>query len=124
MDKLKSSWEFLMGMITIDITFLKFTEGIYDENWDEGAATYPEYTLPSRVKFELTSRDIESLGENLLLDAIAIIRKKDLDALVLDLASQDRFRILDKLYRITKVRPIIIAGEHLGYEVGLREVMP
>lgn len=123
MQDLKTTWEDLINLVSMTITIQKFQEGSYDEDWDEGTKQYTEHTIQARVKYEITERDIESLGEDLLLDAIIFIRNKDLNALGITLASQDRFKVNTVDYRITKLKPHIVAGQDVGFVIGVREVM-
>jgi hypothetical protein len=120
MERLRQTWETLMNIVATDIILKKFTESNYDESWDEGKATYYEYEIPARVRFNLAERDFTELGENLKLDAVIIIRKQDLDALNIEIAPQDRFLINTQTYRITKIKPVMVAGALLGYEIGVQ----
>ena len=122
MNKLKQAWDDLTAFVSITITLQKFTEDSYDETWDEGKATFPEYGIAARVKYDLSERDIELLGENLLLDAVVTIRDVDLAALSTDVESQDRFVITAKTYCITKIMSRIVKGEKTGYVIGVKEV--
>lgn len=123
MEKLKDTWEDLVNLVKMTVILMKFAEDSYDETWDEGKGEFPEHSISARVKYDLSDRDIEQLGDNMLLDAVILIRKKDLDALNLDIATQDHFKIENKVYRITKLRPKIIAGQNVGYEIGIKEII-
>jgi len=121
LEKLPDTWESLITLVSQTITLRKFSEGSYDEDWDEGAGQGTSYTIQARVKYDLTEREITELGENMLLDAVVVIRMTDLEAQSLDVASQDRFVIALKSFRITKFRSVVIAGVKVGYEIGVRE---
>ena len=123
MEDLKTTWEDLMNLVSISITLRKFQEGAYDEDWDEGEKQYTEYTINARVKYELTERDITLLGEDMFLDAIIVIRKKDLDTQSLTIDSKDRFKVNTVDYRITKFKSHIVGGQDVGFIIGVREVM-
>lgn len=123
MNKLKDSWQSLMSLVSTQIILLKFTEGDYNEDWDEGKKLYDEYPLPARIKYEMSQREFEELGEAMLLDAILIIRQKDLDEQTLDITSKDHFKISDKEYRITKFQLVVIASEKLGFKIGIKEIL-
>jgi len=123
MQDLKLTWEDLINAVSLIITLKKFSEGTYNEDWDEGARNYTEYSIDARVKYELSEREIESLGENMQLDAIVFIRNKDLDAKGITLVPQDRFNINAVDYRITKMQSKIVAGQDVGFILGVREVM-
>ncbi len=123
MEDLKTTWEDLINLVSMTITLRKFQEGEYDEDWDEGEKEHTEYSIIARVKYELTERDLELLGEDMLLDAVIVIRKKDLDAQSLTVTSKDRFKINTVNYRITKLKPHIVGGQQVGYIMGVREVM-
>ena len=123
MENLKTTWEDLINLVSMSITLCKFQEGEYDEDWDEGTKQYTEYSINARVKYELTERDIELLGEDMFLDAIIILRKKDIDAQSLTVNSKDRFKVNTVDYRITKLKPHIVGGQDVGYIIGVREVM-
>jgi len=124
MDKLKTTWQDLINLVSTSITLRKFAENSYDEDWDQGTAQYTVYTIDARIKYDLTERDLELLGEEMLLDAIVYIRDIDLSAQSLTIATQDQFQIDSKNYRITKIRPRIIASEQVGYEIGIKEILP
>jgi len=112
-----------MALVATPISILKFTEGEYDEDWDEGGKSYVEITIPARVKYDLSAREIEQLGEAMQLDAVIIIQQKELDNLSLEIVANDHFKIEAKEFRITKFRPVVIAGEKLGYQIGIKEVL-
>ncbi len=123
MEYLKTTWEDLINLVSMSITLCKFQEGEYDEEWDEGTKQYTEYSINARVKYELTERDIELLGEDMFLDAIIVLRKKDLDTQSLIVNSKDRFKVNTVDYRITKFKPHIVGGQDVGFIIGVREVM-
>lgn len=122
-EDLKTTWEDLINLVSMSITLRKFQEGEYDEDWDEGSKQYTDYSIQARVKYELTERDLELLGEDMFLDAIIVLRKKDLDTQSLTVNSKDRFKVNTVDYRITKLKPQIVGGQDVGYIIGVREVM-
>ena len=123
MEDLKTTWEDLINAVSMTITIKKFQEGSYNEDWDEGTKQYTDHTIQARVKYEITARDIELLGEDMFLDAIIVLRKKDLDAQTLTIDSEDRFTVNTVDYRITKFKPHIVGGQDVGFIIGVREVM-
>lgn len=120
---LKDTWQDLVNAISTNITLMKFEEGSYNADWDEGTKQYTEHAIPARITYEPSERDLELLGEEMLLDAMIVLRKKDLENLSLDVVSQDHFKINSKEYRITKIKPRIVSGENVGYVIGLREIL-
>jgi hypothetical protein len=123
MEDLKTTWEDLINLVSMAITLRKFQEGEYNEDWDEGEKAYTDYNINARIKYELTERDFTLLGEDMLLDAVVVIRKNDLDAQSLTVTSNDRFKINTVDYRITKLKPHIVGGQQVGFIMGVREVM-
>lgn len=112
-----------MLLVATDITLRKFAEDTYDEDWDQGTPKYTDHIISARIKYDLTERDFTELGDNLQLDAILAIRQIDLDALSFTIANQDRFVLDTKIYRITKFRYRLVAGEKVGYEIGIKEIL-
>lgn len=112
-----------MNLVQTTVTLLSFTGGDYNEDWDEGDKAYDLYTLPVRIKYNMTEREIEQLGENLLLDAILVVRQTDLDELSLIIKNQDHFKIANIEYRITRIQPVMIASQPAGFKIGIRQLI-